>query len=64
MKEDPLCMVGKYYEKKPFLEKSKVFEMLNAMPKPAIHHLHLTAACPMRHMVELTYNDIVFFNKE
>lgn len=38
--------------------------MLNAMPKPAIHHLHLTAACPMRHLVKLTYNDIVYFNKD
>lgn len=61
--EDPECITGNFYEKKEFLEKSKVFEALNEMPKPAIHHLHLTAAVPMKYLVKLTYRDYVYYNQ-
>jgi hypothetical protein len=32
------------------------------MPKPVIHHLHLTAAAPIDFLVKLTYYDHVYFN--
>lgn len=33
------------------------------MPKGAIHHIHLTAACPVDFLIELTYDPIVYFNE-
>jgi hypothetical protein len=33
------------------------------MPKGAHHHLHLTAACPIDFLIELTYEPIVYFNE-
>ena len=32
------------------------------MPKPAIHHLHLTAGAPIDFILKLTYYDHVYFN--
>lgn len=54
---------GDYYEKLPTLVKSDLFDCLNIMPKPAIHHIHLTAACPIEFIVKkLTYYDYVYYN--
>jgi hypothetical protein len=33
------------------------------MPKPVIHHLHLTAAAPVDYLIcKLTYYDYVYYN--
>ena len=34
------------------------------MPKPVVHHLHLTAAAPLDYLVELTYYDFVYYNSK
>lgn len=62
--KDPECITGEFYDKKDFLEASRAFEALKEMPKPVIHHLHLTAAVPMRYMVKLTYRDYVYYNQK
>ena len=64
LEEDPTCITGDFYEKKTFLEKSKLYEALVEMPKPAIHHLHLTAACPLKYLIKLTYRDYVYYNQK
>lgn len=33
------------------------------MPKPVVHHVHLTAAAPVEYLVKLTYKDYVYFNE-
>jgi hypothetical protein len=44
MEEDNVCMTGDYCKKLPFLLNSPLYECLDKMPKPAVHHIHLTAA--------------------
>ena len=61
--EDPECITGEFYDKKEFLLKSKVYEALHEMPKPAVHHLHLTAATPIRYLIKATYRDYVYYNQ-
>lgn len=34
------------------------------MPKPAIHHTHLTATADVKFLVELTYNDYVYYSEK
>lgn len=34
------------------------------MPKPAVHHLHLTAAAPVDFLINLTYYDYVYYNEK
>jgi hypothetical protein len=33
------------------------------MPKPVVHHVHLTAASPIDFLIKLTYYDYVYFNE-
>ena len=32
------------------------------MPKPALHHFHMTAGAPIEFLIKLTYYDHVYFN--
>jgi hypothetical protein len=32
------------------------------MPKPAVHHLHITAGAPVEYLIKLTYRDYVYYN--
>jgi hypothetical protein len=33
------------------------------MPKMGIHHIHLSAACPVSFLIKLTYEDIVYYSQ-
>ena len=56
-------MTGFYYDNYQNLKISKIYEALDYMPKPVIHHLHLTAAAPIDFLIRLTYKDYVYFNE-
>ena len=60
--EDPSIITGFYYDKLHYLKKSKLYEALLAMPKPAVHHVHLTAAAPLDYLIRLTYYDNCYYN--
>lgn len=63
LQNDPTINTGSYYEKLPALLKSDLYDCLTAMPKPAIHHIHLTAAAPIEFLIQkLTYHDFVYYN--
>ena len=65
LSDDPVINTGPYYEKLPKLLKSDLYDCLNIMPKPAIHHIHLTAACPLDFLVsKLCYYDYVYYNEK
>lgn len=34
------------------------------MPKPAVHHTHLTACADVQFLVDLTYNEYVFYSEK
>jgi len=40
---DHSLVIGEYYDKLDSMVNSPLFECLKMMPKPAIHHAHLTA---------------------
>jgi hypothetical protein len=42
---------------------SKLYQVLNKMPKGGLHHLHTTAAPSADYYVSLTYYDFVYFNE-
>ena len=63
--EDSTIVTGFYYDKIKKLHDSEVFDCINKMPKPALHHIHLTAACPIDFLVsKLCYYDFVYFNEK
>jgi hypothetical protein len=63
--EDPTVAIGDYYSKLPVLLGSDLYECLDHMPKPVVHHIHLTAAVSVDFLVDkiLSY-DYVYFNKK
>jgi hypothetical protein len=62
MAEDPSLVTGLYYDKYEKLKASKLYEALTVMPKPAVHHLHITAGAPVDYLIKLTYEDFVYYN--
>jgi hypothetical protein len=48
---DPSIITGFYYDKHEALKNSKLYDALNMMPKPAVHHCHLTAAAPLDYLI-------------
>ena len=62
LSEDPSLVTGLYYDKYQKLKASALYEALVQMPKPAVHHLHITAAAPVEYLIELTYKDYVYYN--
>ena len=55
--------IHNYFENKATMESSKLFKMLNTMPKGAIHHIHTTAANPIDAYLKLTYDDRTYYSQ-
>jgi len=62
--EDPVIITNPYYEKLPKMLNSELFKCLMHMPKPAVHHTHITACADLDLLVSLTYNDFVYFSEK
>ena len=65
LESDNVCMTGDFYSKLDFLKKSPLYDCLNVMPKPVVHHIHLTAACPIDYIIEkILYYDFIYYNEK
>lgn len=65
LEEDDTIATGFYYEKLGKLLGSKLYDCLNVMPKPAVHHIHLTAAAPISFLVsKMCYFDHVYYSEK
>ena len=65
LKEDPTIAFGDWYSKVNFLKESGLYECLDVMPKPAVHHIHLTAGVEIDFVVnKILYYDYVYFNQK
>ncbi len=62
LNEDPSLVTGLFYDKLEKLKSSPLYEALIHMPKPAVHHCHVTAAAPVDYLIELTYRNYVYYN--
>lgn len=62
LEADPSLVTGLYYDKLEKLKASPLYEALVHMPKPAVHHCHVTAAAPVDFLIQLTYRDYVYYN--
>jgi len=62
--EDPTIVTASHYETLDKLLNSELYECLKLMPKPAVHHTHLTATASLDYLVSLTYNDFVYYSEK
>ena len=61
-KNDRALVIGDYQIMQKKLEVSEIFDCLYRMPKPAVHHAHLTACAKLDYLVELTYKSCVYYS--
>lgn len=45
------------------VKESKLYQVIDAMPKMAVHHLHSTCMAPLSCLIKLTYYDCVYLNE-
>jgi hypothetical protein len=55
--------IHNFFEMVDIVQSSKLFLAMQYMPKGGHHHLHLTAACHIDFLIELTKDDIVWFSE-
>jgi hypothetical protein len=53
-----------FYDSKKIIEHSEIHNALYTMPKGAHLHLHVSAAIPLDFMINLTYEDNVYYNMD
>lgn len=52
-----------FNEKKDQIFQTDLFDIFSKMPKPVVHHTHLTATADANFLVELTYIDRVYYSE-
>ena len=52
-----------FYKVKSEVEASQLHQVLFAMPKGGLHHVHTTAAPHSDVYIELTYDDATYYNE-
>jgi hypothetical protein len=55
--------IHNFYAVKDELMKSKLYDILNKMPKGGLHHIHTTAAVPLDSYFECTKDDATYFSQ-
>jgi len=63
-KKDKSLNIGNYYRWRDTLINSELYDILYHMPKPAIHHAHLTACATIEFLVSLTMYDSVYYSEQ
>ena len=59
----PSLGIGNYYKWRETYLKSPLFDCLLQMPKPVVHHVHITACAPLKLLLMITYYDYVFYSE-
>lgn len=61
--KDHSLVIGDYYDKLDSFVNSDLYDCLKMMPKPVIHHCHLTACASLDFLLSLTYQDCVYYSQ-
>merc|ERR1711957_173090 len=51
-----------FFKNRGKVQDSKLFQVLREMPKGAIHPIHTTASPPTETYIQMTYEDITYYN--
>jgi hypothetical protein len=51
IRSDPVIHTGPFLEKMKILQNSPIYECLDRMPKPVVHHLHDCASVSVKWMI-------------
>jgi hypothetical protein len=56
-------VIRDFFESKNLIENSKLYAVLDMMPKGAVHHIHSIAAPTVENYLELTRQPEVYYNQ-
>lgn len=62
VKDGQMHFLNGYYDSMKVISESKLYNTLINMPKGAHLHLHLTASAHVDFLVELTKDDVIYYN--
>jgi hypothetical protein len=62
--DDPVIVTQPHYTKLQQILDSPLYEVFKHMPKPAIHHTHLTATADKAFLLKFTYHDYVYYSEK
>lgn len=64
LSEDPTLLTHNLQKNLPKIMDSDLFKCIYKMPKPAVHHLHMTATVSTDFLLELTYDYRVYYSEK
>jgi hypothetical protein len=62
LKKDPFLMQRPHHERLETIKNCDLYKCFAKMPKPGVHHTHITGACSLDYLIELTYYDFVYYS--
>ena len=62
--KDPFLMQRPHLERLETLKNCELYKCFEKMPKPGVHHTHLTGAASIDFLIELTYYDFVYYSEK
>ena len=63
IENDHSLLIGEYYDKLDSLINSPLYDVFKMLPKPALHHVHLTACASLDFLLSLTYKEYVYYSQ-
>jgi hypothetical protein len=62
LEEDPVIVTAPHYDKLKKLLDSDLHEALKLMPKPAVHHAHISGCVDIELLIKFTYYNYVYYS--
>lgn len=63
LRKDRSLLIGDFHDKKEALLNSPLYDCFLRLPKPAVHHAHLTACSEIDQLIALTYKSCVYYSQ-
>lgn len=62
LEEDPVILTADHYDKLYKLLGSDMHEAFKLLPKPVVHHTHLSGSVNVDLLIRFTYYDYVYYS--
>jgi len=64
LEEDPVIVTADHYDKLDKLLNSDLYQAFLLMPKPAVHHTHLSGSVDIDLLIKFTYYSYVYYSEK
>lgn len=64
IEKDPVIVTESHYDKLDSIQNSELLNVFKYMPKPVVHHCHLSGSVPLELLVQFTYYRYVYYSEK